>query len=133
MLCRGRAANAHSTTALMSLGVHRGDTIEVIARGSDAQGAIAALEGLLGPAIAVVPAPPKVEPRSVPAPTTQSGEVTGVMAVPGLALGAVVQRAQAALDVKEEASDPAAEERIWKRRAARAVASNRTSSPPMSS
>ena len=42
----GRCANARSTVAMMTLGVRRGDAVEVVASGRDAQAALEAMRGL---------------------------------------------------------------------------------------
>ena len=96
----GRTASARSAVAWMQLGVHRGDEVELIATGRDAEAAIAALEGALDasaqpanapPAVAAVPPSAKGEPR---------GTVRGVIASRGFATGkaAMIAGAEPVLD-----------------------------------
>ena len=47
LLARGREASARSTVALMTLGVHKGDEVEIRASGADAEAALAAAEASL--------------------------------------------------------------------------------------
>ena len=54
---RGRQASARSTVGLMSLGVARGEVVELSAAGNSAAAAWASIERLLGPAIAPEPPP----------------------------------------------------------------------------
>lgn len=82
---KGRDADARSAIALMSLGLARGDVVEVRAGGSDASTALAALAALLEP---VVEAPrerhPAPQPAGIPLPGTA---LVAVVASRGLALG----------------------------------------------
>ena len=47
LVARGREANARSTVALMTLGVRKGDEVEIRASGSDAEAALSAAEAAL--------------------------------------------------------------------------------------
>jgi phosphoenolpyruvate-protein phosphotransferase len=58
---RGRQASARSTVGLMSLGVARGEVVELSAAGPGSASAFAAIERLLGPALAAEP-PPRRSP-----------------------------------------------------------------------
>ena len=101
---RDRSANARSTVALMSLGVHNGDVIEVRASGNEADKALTALESLLGapvdPAIVALPQeitvvkPPK---RSA----AESGHIKAVIASGGVAIGEATQLFQPEISVRE--------------------------------
>jgi phosphoenolpyruvate-protein phosphotransferase len=107
---RDREANARSTVALMALGVQHGEEIELHATGPDAQQAISALAAVFiahgGPAApASRPAaasraqsvPPSVDtPASTP-----PGQLSGVVASPGLALGCAVQLRRPEIRVPE--------------------------------
>ncbi len=105
---RDRSANARSTVALMSLGVHSGDVIEARATGSDGERALAALEALLGapidPANRVSPAAP-VTAASVtkgPPKIDDSGRIEAVIASRGVAIGEAIQLAQPVISVNED-------------------------------
>jgi phosphoenolpyruvate-protein phosphotransferase len=47
LAAHGRTANAHSTVALMKLGIHKGDEIEILGTGRDAAGAVSVVAALL--------------------------------------------------------------------------------------
>ena len=103
---RGRSANARSTVAMMSLGVHRGDTIEACVRGGDAQAALAALEQLLMPA-----ARPVASAVIAQAAASDGARkrIEGVIASRGIAIGRVVRWSQPDLSVVERGSGEAGE------------------------
>jgi phosphoenolpyruvate-protein phosphotransferase len=82
---RGRRASGRSVVALMSLGVHAGDCVEVAAEGADAAAALEALEALLPPARKAAPA--EREPAAV---ASLPGTVRGVVAARGFAVGVAV-------------------------------------------
>lgn len=113
---KGKTGNARSTTALMSLGVHRGDAIEVRASGPQAERAIEALAALLVPASssnAASPAPAAV-PVAAPAPVNHA-PVTGprklnaVIACRGVAIGQAARLFQEEIRVSETGADAATE------------------------
>lgn len=118
---RGTAeVNARSVVSVMGLEVGGGDTIEIVASGSDAEAAIAALstavrEGL-GEADTVTT--PKPKPLvSQPAPSRATAEadpnlLTGIPASPGVVVGRTHRVRHDQLRVTEEASDPRAERRV---------------------
>ena len=95
LVARGREANARSTVALMSLGVQHGDEVELRASGPDAGAALDALAAVLlagapvGPAAlrAAAPAAREVRPLAAAGP----GELPGVVASGGLAVGEALQ------------------------------------------
>jgi phosphocarrier protein FPr/phosphocarrier protein len=85
-----RRANAKSPVALMGLGLGRGAAATLIAGGSDAEQAIDALCRLIETGIGESTATEQADSQPPPASTTERGVLTGVTAVPGLALGFAV-------------------------------------------
>ncbi len=82
---RGRRANLRSVSALMALGVRRGDRIIIEARGADAAQAVDALAQLLSSGL---DEEARVEPvAAVASVSPVPGALSGVRAAPGLALG----------------------------------------------
>ena len=122
---RGREANARSTTALMALGVQRGDGLTVSASGPDAAAALEALESALR-AVAAREATAAAAPRAravtpaAPTPAAASGELTGVIASGGLAVGPAAHLRRPELEVAE-AGGPNAQESAALDRARAAV------------
>ncbi len=104
---RGRRANARSTVALMSLGVHCGETIEVDALGADANAAIAALERLLAPEVSV--RVPKEAPRPRPS-ATGARRIEGLVASRGVAMGVAAPWSQPEIAVAETGASQGAEQ-----------------------
>ncbi|HEX4389002.1 MAG TPA: glucose PTS transporter subunit IIA [Steroidobacteraceae bacterium] len=110
---RGREANARSTAALMALGVRGGEEVELRASGPDARAALDALERALAG-----PGPPRAAPIRAPMPSAGSspaapeagvrGQLRGVIASRGLAVGPAAQLHRPELAVLE---DGAGEER----------------------
>ena len=97
-----RAANARSTTALMSLGAKRGDLIELHASGPDAAAALAALAGVLGaPAARAGAGAPRVAaaPAQVDSGAGAAGRYRGISASGGLAVGTALQLRRAQVEV----------------------------------
>ncbi len=94
----GRNANARSTVAMMSLGVHCGETIEARATGADAAQALAALEMLLSPDVA-----------QVRASAEGSRRIAGVVASRGVAVGVAARWSQPELPVTEEGGNAGSE------------------------
>jgi phosphoenolpyruvate-protein phosphotransferase len=110
LVSRGRQANARSTVATMSLGIHRHETIEVKATGADAERAMQALEKLLAStAEDIVPI------RSgVAAPETINEipkRIDAVIACRGVAVGAAAQMSEPELPVIELGAGFAGEHR----------------------
>jgi phosphocarrier protein FPr/phosphocarrier protein len=111
IVAHAREANARSTVALMALGVQRGDEIEIRATGPDAASAVNTLAAALSaPAPAEAPsAAPRVSAEVTAAPgvttattaTTAPGELPGVIASAGLALGPAVQLRRPEIEVAE--------------------------------
>ena len=84
---RGRTASARSTVAMMALGAQRGDIVGAIARGADAEQALAALEAML-PAATARPVRPEAPPPAAPA--TGPRRIEAAIASRGIAIGRVV-------------------------------------------
>ena len=114
-----RRANARSPVGLMSLAIRHGDTIGIVASGSDAQAAVAALaeliEGGMGEGAPVAAkaltslAPTAVAPAA-PAQLPRDGVLKGVLAAPGLAIGKAVRLSAAEIAVREAGEGVAHEE-----------------------
>ena len=105
-------ANAKSLVAIMALEVACGDLLEVRAVGADAEQALARLSELIAAgcgesAEATEPAPLEDKPGVTAA--VKDGELRGVCASPGLALGRVVQIAEPELQLNEQGQGAAAE------------------------
>jgi phosphocarrier protein FPr/phosphocarrier protein len=106
-LVRGtEEVNAKSVVAIMGLSTKLGDVVHVRASGPDAVDAAAVLARLLGSGSGETPvpagAPVSAEPVAVVQPVaTAPGELAGVSASPGLAVGSVVQLRQQVFEVQE--------------------------------
>jgi phosphocarrier protein FPr/phosphocarrier protein len=113
---RDRTANARSTVALMTLGVRKGDEVEVRAAGKDAAKAIEAVAALLAGAHGggaglsrAVPSaaakPTSVQPPAaagaVSAEVPAGAALPGVIASPGLAVGHAVWLAMREIEVQQ--------------------------------
>jgi phosphocarrier protein FPr/phosphocarrier protein len=117
-LVRGsEEANAKSVVALMGLATRQGDLVHVRASGPDAADAARVIARLLGagcgesPGIAAASAAPAAAMTPVAQATaTAAGELAGVSAAPGLAVGTVVQLRQEVIEV-QEAGESVARER----------------------
>jgi multiphosphoryl transfer protein len=109
LVARGREASARSTVALMTLGVRKGDVVEIRASGADAEAALAAVEvslslsadGGAAPARKITPA----EKKSPPDPNTslprEDNILRGAIASRGLALGYTLQLSRPEINVPE--------------------------------
>jgi phosphocarrier protein FPr len=119
-----RVANGKSLASLLSVGAGSGAALTLLAKGDDADAALAALaaavEGGLGEdeAAARAPgvAPPlgAAEPAFRPAAGTTATAVPGVAASPGIAIGPLWHLKRRRLVVERTARDPAAELRRLK-------------------
>lgn len=113
-----REANARSVVSIMALEVDGGDTVTVIARGEDAQAAIAAisdtLSGGIGEAPAGAPAADSALRPTSPAGTAPEppGLLRGVAASPGVAIGRIFQLRHEDTVVEEQAADATHERRV---------------------
>ena len=113
-----KEANAKSLVAVMALSTQQGDEVLVQASGPDAAEATSALAELLAQgcgenvAEAASPAPARVEPAAPATPvaaravTPMAGELLGVSASPGLALGQIVQYRLGAIEVAKAGGTP---------------------------
>ena len=101
----GKRANARSPVALMGLGLTKDAVVTAIAKGSDAEAALAAIAALIESGMGEAHAPssqPDVPLGIAPA---QSGVLVGVRAAPGLGLGVAVRLTQAEIAVEEMGQD----------------------------
>jgi phosphoenolpyruvate-protein phosphotransferase len=105
LVAHGKSADARSVTAIMALGVSHGDVITVTANGTDAttalDGVLAGLDEALTLERAAANEPEPVAPVQAPVRLVEStkdtpGELSGVIAVPGFAIGRTtrLERAQ---------------------------------------
>lgn len=116
-LVRGEdEVNARSVVAIMGLSTRQGDVVHLRATGPDAADAVAALARLLAAGCGEAPgAAPAAAPAAVPAaPAVRAepaaeGELVGVSASPGLAVGRVVQLRPQVIEVQEAGESPARE------------------------
>lgn len=107
IVSHGRSANARSAVAMMSLGVHCGESVEVRATGADADAALAALESLLEPDM-----PPAVRKEISASPRADAGSarrIEGVIASRGVAVGLAARLTQVEMRVEEAGSGEARE------------------------
>jgi len=114
--------NAKSVVAIMGLEVNRDDRVRLLARGEDAEQALATLVPLLaaglgdeGLAPAPAPASVAVSEFASPAPrlhATDQSLIEGVAASPGLAIGSVFQFRSEKISVEEYGQAPHAEQRF---------------------
>ncbi len=110
LAARGCEASAHSTVALMRLGVKRGDDVEIRASGPDSGVAVSALERLLGNghgvAMAGAVSAAHVSAASgaagVGSPANQANVLRGVIASRGLAVGYALKLTRAEIVVPEQ-------------------------------
>ncbi|MEJ6007486.1 phosphoenolpyruvate--protein phosphotransferase [Paucibacter sp. AS339] len=108
-----KEANAKSLVAVMALSSRQGDEVFIQASGPDAAEAAAALAELLaqgcGENLAQAPAPARIESVVPAAPVSVravAGELLGVSASPGLAVGQIVQYRQGAIAVEQAGGTP---------------------------
>jgi phosphocarrier protein FPr/phosphocarrier protein len=109
LFARGREASARSTVALMTLGVRKGDEVEIRASGPDAAAALSAAEGALrnerGAASHAVEAPPGAPapnpPTTNPDLPREDHLLRGAIASRGLAMGHTVKLSRPEVTVPE--------------------------------
>jgi phosphoenolpyruvate-protein phosphotransferase len=118
LLSGSREANARSVVSIMALEVGEGDEVTIVATGSDAREAIAAISELLSSdltseAAAASPVGALAAPPPAPAPQQRSepGTLRGVPASPGVAVGHVFFLRHDDAVFEERASDPQHERR----------------------
>lgn len=103
-----KRGDARSTVALLALGTRLGDELVVQARGTDAEAALAAVVALLGSDMGEgVPAAARAAAPAAPA--LEAGQIGGVIASPGLAMGPAARLRQAAIAVEREGKGADAE------------------------
>ena len=102
-ILRDRSANARSTVALMSLGVHRGDVVEARAAGIEAEKALTALASLLGAPVcsAIVALPQEVAVVKISNVESLARHIKAVIASGGVAIGEATQLFQPEISVRE--------------------------------
>ncbi|WP_423605126.1 phosphoenolpyruvate--protein phosphotransferase [Sphingomonas sp. MS122] len=96
-----KRGDARSTVALLALGTRFGDEVTVEARGDDAEAALAAIVALLGSDMGEA-APPPAPLAPVTAQPLEPGQIGGVIASPGLAMGPAAGLRQTAIAVERE-------------------------------
>lgn len=104
----GKRGDARSTVALLALGTAFGDEIVVQARGDDAEAALAVIVALLATDMGEgepAPAPP---PAAATRPL-RAGQIGGVIAAPGLAMGPAARLRQVDIAVAREGKGAAGE------------------------
>jgi phosphoenolpyruvate-protein phosphotransferase len=106
LVSRGRDANARSTVAMMSLGLHCGDEVEVRAAGTDAGRALEALAALL---IAKPRKPPRTPASPVARTSGSPRRIEAAIASRGVAIGPAIQWSQPDLPVVERGGGAAGE------------------------
>jgi phosphocarrier protein FPr/phosphocarrier protein len=107
IVSQDKRANARSPVALMGLGLAKGASAMVLARGADAEKAAAALVALIESGMDEEEAAALLVP--VLAAPAQRGVLRGVRAAPGLGLGRAARLTQPQLAVEEAGSGPAHE------------------------
>ncbi len=126
-----KRGDARSTVALLALGTRFGDEVVVQARGDDAEAALAAIIALLATDMGES-APPAAPASLVSAKSLRTGQIGGVIASPGLAMGPAARLRQAEIavahdgagDEYERAALLAARQEVRARIAARATSSD---------
>ena len=104
-----KRGDARSTVALLALGTAFADEVVVQARGDDAEAALAAIVALLATDMGEAPAAATPAPLAATNPL-RAGQIGGVIASPGLAMGPAARLRQAEISVVREGNG-AAEER----------------------
>jgi multiphosphoryl transfer protein len=105
----GRAADMRSATALMSLGVRLGDPLQISLSGPDARAAQAALEQLLTAPDKTPASPAAARSSARSLPEDNPGQLRGVTAVRGLAIGPAVKFVEPPVSVVESGGSPQSE------------------------
>ena len=96
---KGASADVRSPTALMALGLVRGDEAMLSARGADGEAALVAVA-------TAVAAEDDQQPAAAPAPArppvAQAGRLVGICAAPGFAVGPAAHLARASIEIAEQ-------------------------------
>jgi phosphoenolpyruvate-protein phosphotransferase len=112
-----REANARSVVSIMALEADKGDVLTIVATGSDAAAAVAAISELLASDLSSeapaaeqsrLPVPPVA---TTPQPPVDAGVLRGVPASPGVAVGNVFHLRHEDAVVEQRAADPQHERR----------------------
>ena len=102
----GRAASARSPVAMLGLGVRHGDRLTLRGGGLQAEAAAAAIAELLDSGMGELRPLDDAAVISAPAEMPASGELRGVSAVPGVAIGPAWRLRQTEVAIQEQAADP---------------------------
>jgi multiphosphoryl transfer protein len=103
LLAHGREASAHSTVSLMTLGIKKGDEVEIRASGPDAAAAVAAIETALRTEKGAAPAEkPVAQGAPIITPSADDGVLRGVIASRGLAVGYTLHLTRPEITVLED-------------------------------
>jgi multiphosphoryl transfer protein len=112
----GKAANAKSVVALLGLEIECGDSIRIVARGTDAKEAVAALSSAARTAFgrteerpSAAPGKKIATPTAAPPAQEEPNILQGVSASPGLSIGQVARLVRPVVQVPEYATDGALE------------------------
>src|SRR5471032_1539827 len=108
-----RDVNAKSLVSIMSLGVRRGDSVQLSACGPDAIEAVQSLAAFIASGCGVSEAeavlPPAATVHREPKPAHQVLRMLGTPSAPGLAIGTVFQIRHNEIVIEETAEDPSQE------------------------
>ncbi len=109
-----RDVNAKSLVSIMSLGVRRGDAVQLSACGPDAMEAVQALAALIASGCGVSDEEAKLPPaaavtRGTQPPRQVVQRMAGTPAAPGLAIGTIFQVRQHEIVMEKNAEDPGQE------------------------
>ncbi len=105
----GKRGDARSTVALLALGTGFGSEVVVQARGDDAEAALAAIVALLGSDMGEGDSAPAPAAPPAPARPLAAGQIGGVIAAPGLAIGPAARLDRAEIAVAREGAGAAGE------------------------
>ncbi|MGQ3287629.1 phosphoenolpyruvate--protein phosphotransferase [Sphingopyxis sp.] len=103
-----KRGDARSTVALLALGTGFGDEVVVQARGDDAEAALAAVVPLLATDMGES-VPPATSVAAINEQVLRAGQIGGVIASPGLAMGPAARLRQAEIAVARDGSGPVEE------------------------
>lgn len=110
----GRTANGKAMASLLKLGVEGGSTIRIVAKGPDADTALAALKEAVESGLGEQEKTEIVVAERAWVPESSGRAVGGVAASPGLAIGRLHHFQASHIVVKDAASDPATEKQLLK-------------------
>jgi multiphosphoryl transfer protein len=108
LTAHGRSANARSVVSIMALGARHGDAVVILASGTDAEGAIAAIRAAIDEANASEGAShheaPQIAPPLLAQAAMRAGDLNGIAAVGGLAVGRATRLERREIEVIETGS-----------------------------